>query len=472
MAAIQTIMDGNPVWIDSETGFLTTPPTNSFGGQVNYNPVTVDNVDNQPTTTNFASSIAGYPASAYQVRRAQNPANGLVEVLNPATGQWEEGLRMPFEMEGNGQFLPASIGRDMGGAQVRTPPPDSLMDKIGNAMPFLIGGFAGAAAGGLGALSGVGSAPATSGAGIGSEVMGGYGNGLLSSTGAAGAGAIGDIGSEVMAGYGNPGANMAFSSGIAPGADLASEVAGGYGNPGANMAFSSGIAPGADLASEVAGGYGNAGATSSIIGAAAAGTAVTEAAKQTALQKVLAGIATAADWATLAGQALPGVISAFGSNQQANALSDLAKEQSALGAPSRARYEASYAPGFDLAASDPGYAGALDAATQAQMRALSTKGNPFGNPGGLIEANKQIVNGTAMPALNTYRNMNAQSGGFGSINSAAPATAASSIGANNNVYSDLGAAFGAVTNPQSSLDELLKKLNGKNITLNTGNVAA
>jgi hypothetical protein len=76
------------------------------------------------------------------------------EVFNPATGQFEEGYRVPFEIAGMLPMLPKSVAIGMGGKPITAPPPDSFMDKLGSAMPLLIGGFAGAAAGGLGAAGG------------------------------------------------------------------------------------------------------------------------------------------------------------------------------------------------------------------------------------------------------------------------------------------------------------------------------
>jgi 7-keto-8-aminopelargonate synthetase-like enzyme len=58
------------------------------------------------------------------------------------------------------------------------------------------------------------------------------------------------------------------------------------------------------------------------------------------------------------------------------------------------------------------------------LRRLSaTGGNPFGNPGGLIEANKQIGASLDAPWLQNYRNQNASTGGYGAFNTAAPGAA-------------------------------------------------
>jgi hypothetical protein len=160
------------------------------------------------------------------------------------------------------------------------------------------------------------------------------------------------------------------------------------------------------------------------------------------------------------GRAIPGLIGAYGASQQANAINDLAKRYEGYGAPSRARYEASMQPGFDPNAI-PGYSSAIDDSMNSQIRALSTQGNPFGNPGGLIEANKKVVAGTALPAIKNYQNQNALFGGLASLNSAVPGLSTSAIGANNNVLSQLGLGAGAAFNPPQSntggsLAELLK----------------
>lgn len=183
------------------------------------------------------------------------------------------------------------------------------------------------------------------------------------------------------------------------------------------------------------------------------------AATQTALQKVFSGNGTAADYASLLGQVAPGLLGAYASNQQAKSLSDIASRYEGYGAPSRARYEASMSPGFDPT-TIPGYKGALDTTSESVLRKLSaTGGNPFGNPGGLIEANKAIVNGTALPAVQDYQRQNAATGGISSYNTAGQAAQTGALGANANVYNAIGYGIDQVTNPQSnSLDSILKQL--------------
>lgn len=194
------------------------------------------------------------------------------------------------------------------------------------------------------------------------------------------------------------------------------------------------------------------------VGSGTGGTpSPTDAESNSAIARILAGTATPADWARVAGQALPGLISAYGSSQQANNQRALTEQLLGYGAPSRARYEASMTPGFDPN-TIPGYSAAVDNSSNAILRRLSTQGNPFGNPGGLIEANKQVVAGTALPAIQQYQNQNANTGGIGALSSQAPGSAQNAIGAGNNVWSDLGSSFSSVMNPQPDFADMLRRL--------------
>ena len=116
-------------------------------------------------------------------------------------------------------------------------------------------------------------------------------------------------------------------------------------------------------------------------------------------------------------------------------------------------------PGFDPM-SIPGYSGALDTASKGILARLSAQGgNPFGNPGGLIDANKQIVAGTAMPAINEYQRQNANAGFGASMNAAIPLQTAA-IGQEGNVLNALGYGLNAVANPQPTLADMIKGLQG------------
>lgn len=153
----------------------------------------------------------------------------------------------------------------------------------------------------------------------------------------------------------------------------------------------------------------------------------------------------------------PGLLGAAASGKQAGALQGLAGQYANYGAPSRARFEASMTPGFDPS-SIPGYTGAVDTASKSLLARLSaTGGNPFGNPGGLIDANKQIVAGTALPAVQEYQRLNAGTG-FGTTLNAAGTLGGQAIGAQGNVYNAIGAGINDAVNPPQTLAQQLAEL--------------
>jgi hypothetical protein len=135
----------------------------------------------------------------------------------------------------------------------------------------------------------------------------------------------------------------------------------------------------------------------------------------------------------------------------------LARDYMGLGAPSRSRYEASFAPGFDVSKMT-GLEQAMDTSYQGLLRGLSTQGNPYGNPGGLAEAQKYITGNLVMPTLQNYRNQNAATGGFGAFSTAAPQAAGNSIAATGNTYADLGRGISNLVNPTPTLDDYFRRL--------------
>lgn len=150
----------------------------------------------------------------------------------------------------------------------------------------------------------------------------------------------------------------------------------------------------------------------------------------------------------------PAVLGAIGANQQANSLGALAKQYMDLGAPSRARYEASFAPGFTMA-SDPGYQDALDASSKATLHSLSVQGNPAGSPDAWSQSLADNYAKTAYPALQNFRNTNANAGGIASLQTAAPAAATGAITAQGNIFNAIGAGANDIFNPQPSLAQTL-----------------
>ncbi len=232
------------------------------------------------------------------------------------------------------------------------------------------------------------------------------------------------------------------------------------------------------------------------------------------------------------GAAAPGVLGALSSARQTSQLSDLAKQQmaaeqaryadtvardnaryatatqredAAIGrqqsqiaadkavvAPSQARYESTFQPGFTMA-NDPGYQDALDQSSKATLHALSVNGNPAGSPNAWAQSLTDNYQKTAYPALQAYRSTNANTGGYGSAGAGAatipslatniPAgatagsgvgynagssTAAQAIGQSGTTFADLGGAVNNVVNPSPTIADLLKKLG----TGNSGNIFA
>lgn len=227
------------------------------------------------------------------------------------------------------------------------------------------------------------------------------------------------------------------------------------GIPGTDVASGSGpvgidsTAPATGAAGVGAAAAGSGGSTAPVAGAAAGGTA---------LSRFLDGSASAADIASVLGTVGATGLGIFGSLEQQKAANQLSSNLFAAGAPSRARFEASMTPGFDPA-SIPGYKGALDTASESILRKLSaTGGNPYGNPGGLIEANKQIISGTALPAVQNYQGQNAAAGGLPSFASAAPSAATNAISAGGNVFNAIGSGISSLTNPQPNLADTLRLL--------------
>jgi hypothetical protein len=151
----------------------------------------------------------------------------------------------------------------------------------------------------------------------------------------------------------------------------------------------------------------------------------------------IASNATLGDLAHILGTGAATIGSIYGNQQIADQYQQLANQYMNLGAPSRARYEATFDPNFDIN-SLPGLKGAMDTSTQSILRGLSTNGNPFGNPGGLAEAMKYVTGNVALPALQNYRNQNAATGGYGAFSTAAPGAAGNAINATGNSYADLG----------------------------------
>jgi hypothetical protein len=185
------------------------------------------------------------------------------------------------------------------------------------------------------------------------------------------------------------------------------------------------------------------------------------------LSRILSGQGTEADMTSTIGRLLATGLGMYGANQQANSLQQLAQQYQNFGAPSRARFNASMSPGFDPMMI-PGYSEAIEDSMNQAMASLSVEnGSPFGNPQGVIKANRKVVSGTAMPAINEYQRLNANTG-FGNSMNAALGLQSSAIGANANGLNALGYGINALTNPQPSIEELLRQIQGTGYKLNSG----
>lgn len=204
---------------------------------------------------------------------------------------------------------------------------------------------------------------------------------------------------------------------------------------------------------------GSGGGASTATKAAAAGTAGGIGA--TKVSDVLSGNVNPLDNLTLGNLGTLGATAAsvYGANEAANNYRAMYDQYLGLGAPSRTRYEQSFAPGFDIT-QDPALKAAMDTSYQSLLRGLSTQGNPYGNPGGLAEAQKYVMGNVALPYLQNYRNQNAATGGFGAFSTAAPGTGAAAVNAGSEVYTDLGRGIGRMMNPQPTLEDYFRQMSG------------
>lgn len=156
-----------------------------------------------------------------------------------------------------------------------------------------------------------------------------------------------------------------------------------------------------------------------------------------------------------------GLFQDYQKSEQADKLYDLAERYEGYRAPSLARYEASYAPGFSMS-NDPGFQDALNQSAKGTMHALSagTGANPFGSPNAWGASLQDLYQKNAYPALQQYRNQNALSGGVANASASAPNIFGQAINAESQVGAGTAGAVGSIFNPPSSLQDLLRQLRG------------
>lgn len=289
-----------------------------------------------------------------------------------------------------------------------------------------------------------GLSPAT----VGQLALGGFGGAAMGAgVGSTGSGVAAD--STVVGGVG--GAGEGSVSTAATGVTPAATAGIGGGDTGLMAGATTGASAPLSAAQDPLGSGGDP-------GNATAGSSSGRAGAGTAMSRILDGTASTVDWLSFGGNLASTGLGVAGSRNAVNAFRDLNDRYMAIGAPSRGRYEASMTPGFDPS-TIPGYSGAVDTASKGILaRLAATGGNPWGNPGGLIEANKQIISGTALPAIQDYQRLNAGTGGYAGFNAAAPGAATAGIGANAGVYNAVGSGLAGLLNPQPSLLDTLRGL--------------
>lgn len=310
----------------------------------------------------------------------------------------------------------------------------------------------------LGAIgAGVGFGTGLIGAGAEAGTVAGDGLAGLGGTGAV-TGGGGELGAglldQAMTGYtaadASAGAN-ALGVGTTPG--IVPATSGGFS---ASQLTAAGIDP------SLAGLSGVADAAGADVGAAipeALKKAISSGASSSIINKMFGTNFSDADLKTL-GSVLGGGIDLYGVTQRNQLLKDIADKTDAYGAPSRARYEASYQPGFDLGTADPGFKDALDYSSRANLNALSVRGNPALSPNAQFSNMSDLTSKVTLPALQNYRSTNASSGGLGTLAVSAGAAATNYANSTADPYNVAGKTVSNVLNPPSSLDDLMKQLKG------------
>ena len=161
------------------------------------------------------------------------------------------------------------------------------------------------------------------------------------------------------------------------------------------------------------------------------------------------------DWLRILARGAPGLLGALGSASQAEDFEDLAHQYQQMGAPYRGRLEQLYGDPTAFLNS-PEVRQPIQQGTDMLARSLSVKGNPAGSGNALQE----LQNYTSNQLFGRLGQEKDRLGGFGGLtqyNQAAPTMAANTIGAQGNIYSNLGGAAADIFNPQRrfTLQDLL-----------------
>lgn len=148
------------------------------------------------------------------------------------------------------------------------------------------------------------------------------------------------------------------------------------------------------------------------------------------------------------GKLAPSLLGAYASNQQTNALTDLAKKYQDFGAPYRQQLA-------DITANPDNFYNSLGAqkATDSVLHKLSIGGNPSGSP-----YKQQLAIDSLWNEYGKERDRLAGFGGLTNYNAAAPNLEAQAIGQNANMWNAVGAGMNDIFNPKPALPDLLKQM--------------
>ena len=164
-----------------------------------------------------------------------------------------------------------------------------------------------------------------------------------------------------------------------------------------------------------------------------------------AISRILNGSATAEDWLSVGGNLGTGLLSAYASNSQTNALQGLADQNRAERAPFLQK-----ATGY---LNDPASyaAGPGQAALKGTLAGLSVQGNPFGS-GTALQFATDTGNKNWLNAVNTLGSLGLGGQGIqANLDSQA-------VGSNSNMWNALGATANNIFNPAPSQSQTLASL--------------
>jgi hypothetical protein len=178
----------------------------------------------------------------------------------------------------------------------------------------------------------------------------------------------------------------------------------------------------------------------------------------TALGRILASMGItglSSDLLSVLGNAAPGLLGAYASSRQTDAMKTMSDQFAGYGAPYRQRLADLYADPSKFLSS-PDVQKPVQMGSDIMARSLSVQGNPTGSGNAL----QQLQSYSADQLFGRLGQEKDRLGGFGGLtayNSAAPSAASNAIGANANVANSLGAAANNVFNPPKTLAQQLQE---------------